>query len=163
MTEPERRGAPALADEVVARNRRLVRRSVLALVVAGSGCLVVGGVSQGASGLVGALIGVVLVVAFFGIDLVVLRATRYTPPIQVLAVVAMVYLFKITMLAVFLVALRGTEAFSIEAFGASVIVLTFVALVAATVLVARRQVPLIEPAPGPDLSAGSIGPSSLDR
>ncbi len=154
--------------EADARNAALLRRCFVALALAGVVCLVVAAVAQGAFGFWGALIGVAMVLVFFGVDVVVLRATRYTPPIQVLAVVAMVYMLKITLLAVFLVTLRGTDAFSVRAFGATVVLLTLVALGAAVVLVAKRQVLLVDPddvASLPDPNAtvegqGSNGPAS---
>lgn len=139
--------APAsIMEQAAARNAALLRRCSVVMVVAGVACVVVAASVQGAVGFWGAVIGVVLVLAFFGVDLLVLRATRYTPPIQVLAVVAMVYLLKITLLAVFLVTLRGTALFSVRAFGATVILLTLVALGAAVILVAKREVLLVDPA-----------------
>jgi ATP synthase protein I len=154
--------------EADARNAVLLRRCALALGVVGLLCLVVAAVAQGWFGFWGAAIGVAMVLVFFGVDVVVLRATRYTPPVQVLPVVAMVYMLKITLLAIFLVTLRGTDAFSVDAFGATVMLLTLVALAAAVVLVAKRQVLLVDPddvesLPDPNAPVegqGSNGPAS---
>jgi ATP synthase protein I len=141
---------PTLLDEVDAANRRLVRRSLVALVASAVVAVVVATALAGLDGFVGAAVGSALVVAFYGVDLVMLRSTREWPPMSVLAVVAMVFTLKITLLAVFLVALRGTEAFSSAAFGGTVILLTTVALGGALVVVARRKVPVVDPAPRPE-------------
>jgi ATP synthase protein I len=144
MTDPNVAPSPIMA-EAAARNAALLRRCAAALVLVGVVCLVLAAFAQGWFGFWGAAIGVVMVLVFFGVDVIVLRATRYTPPVQVLAVVAMVYIFKITLLAIFLVTLRGTDAFSVRAFGATVMLLTLVALAVAVVLVAKRQVLLVDP------------------
>jgi ATP synthase protein I len=166
MTDANAAPSPIMA-EAASRNAALLRRCAIALVVAGVICLVVAALAQGAFGFWGALIGVVMVLAFFGVDVIVLRATKYTPPVQVLAVVAMVYMIKITLLAIFLVTLRGTEAFSVKAFGATVMLLTLVALAAAVILVAKRQVLLVDPDDAPPVHplaspAAEAGPHGPD-
>jgi ATP synthase protein I len=161
MTSSPNSPPPSILAEADARNAALLRRCVLALIVVGILCLVVAAVAQGWFGFWGAAIGVVMVLVFFGVDVIVLRATRYTPPVQVLAVVAMVYMLKITLLAIFLVTLRGTDAFSVRAFGATVMLLTLVALAVAVVLVAKRQVLLVDPDEATsvqDPNAGIDGP-----
>jgi ATP synthase protein I len=134
---------------MTARSRQLARRSLGVLLASALVALALGAVIGGAAGLLGATIGAALVIVFFGVDLLLLQATRRTPPLQVLAVVAMVYTLKITLLAVFLVALRGTTAFSASAFAVAVIGLTTVALGCAVVLVAKRPAPVVTPEPGP--------------
>jgi hypothetical protein len=81
-------------------------------------------------------------------------------------------MIKITVLAIFLVTLRGTDAFSVKAFGATVMLLTLVALACAVLLVAKREVLLVDPddvaVPGPSgdpgidsaVSSGPIGPDA---
>ena len=146
---------------MAARSRQLARRSLAVLVAAAVVALVAGAVVGGAAGLLGAAIGAVLVIVFFGVDLALLQATRRTPPLQVLAVVAMVYTLKITLLAVFLVALRGTTAFSAGGFAIAVIGLTSVALASAVMVVAKRPAPVVTPEPeaGP---RGSGAPAAGD-
>lgn len=135
--------------EVEAANQRLVRRSVQVLAASAVLAVVTATLVDGLDGFLGATIGALLVSAFYGVDLALLRFTRDWPPMSVLAMVAMVFTLKITLLAVFLVALRGTDVFSAAAFGGTVILLTSVALGGAMVIVARRKVPVVEPGPSP--------------
>jgi ATP synthase protein I len=71
----------------------------------------------GVKGLIGALIGVAIVIVFFGISVVVVgRAARISPPAMMLAAI-ITYLVKIVALAIVLSALNGTTAFSTRALG----------------------------------------------
>jgi hypothetical protein len=115
------------------------------MVGAAVGVVVVATALDGWQGFLGSAVGSALVLAFFGVDVLVLRWTRAMPPLSVLAVVAMVWTLKITLLAVFLVTLRGTDAFGAVGFAIAVIVLTCVALGCALLLVTKRQVLLVDP------------------
>jgi ATP synthase protein I len=79
---------------------------VAAVIVALSAALV------GVKGLIGALLGVALVIVFFGISIVVVgRAARISPPAMMVAALGS-FLVKIVALAVVLSSLNGTTAFS---------------------------------------------------
>ncbi len=102
---------------MLAKYATIVRRAgaltaaVAAIMVAVSAALV------GVKGLIGALVGVAIVTAFFGISvLVVGRAARISP--QAMMAAAMVtYLVKIVALAVIVSAMNGTTAFSTRTAG----------------------------------------------
>jgi ATP synthase protein I len=84
---------------------------VAALIVAVSAALV------GIKGLIGALLGVALVTAFFGISVVVVgRAARISQPAMMVAALV-TFLVKIVALAVVVSALQGTTAFSTRTLG----------------------------------------------
>jgi ATP synthase protein I len=96
---------------IIVRRAGAVTAAAAAIMVAVSAALV------GAKGLYGALIGVALVIVFFGISvLVVGRAARVSP--QAMMVAAMVtYLVKIVGLAIVVSTLHGVTAFSGRALG----------------------------------------------
>jgi ATP synthase protein I len=80
--------------------------AVAAVIVALSAALV------GVKGLIGALLGVALVIVFFGISIVVVgRAARISQPAMMIAALGS-FLVKIVALAVVLSSLNGTTAFS---------------------------------------------------
>jgi len=147
-----------LASRLREHNAGLVRRALLLLGLVA--VVVIGGswLAVGVDGLLGALIGTAMVAAFFGIDVVVMRRTSELPALTVMAIVVMEYTFKITLLAVFLAALRGTSAFSGTTFAVAVIALTSVVLVVAVVLVGRWKRLYVEPSPEP-LSPGGDAPT----
>ena len=102
---------------MLAKYATIVRRAGALTAAAAAIMVAISAALVGVRGLVGALIGVAIVTAFFGISvLVVGRAARKSP--QAMMVAAMVtYLVKIVVLAVVVSALRGTTAFSTKTLG----------------------------------------------
>jgi ATP synthase protein I len=85
--------------------------AIAAVIVAVSAALV------GIKGLIGALLGVALVIVFFGISIVVVgRAARISQPAMMVAALAS-FLVKIVALAVVVSSLNGTTAFSTRTLG----------------------------------------------
>lgn len=146
------------AARLRAHNAGLVRRALRLLALVAVVLIVGSWVAGGVDGLLGALIGTAMVTAFFGADVVVMRRAGHLPTLTVMAIVVMEYIFKLTLLAVFLAALRGTSAFSETTFAVSVIALTSVVLVAAAALVGRWKQLYVEPHQEP-LSPGSDAPT----
>jgi hypothetical protein len=130
--------------EIRAANAALVRTGIVPIVVVGLASLAVWAAIDGWSGFAGALVALLLVGAFYGSDIALMRWTARMHPVSVFGVMALTYLFKLTVLAVFLVALRGTDAFSLPAFATTVIVEVSVALLVAVWLSARTTV-VIDP------------------
>jgi ATP synthase protein I len=95
----------------------VVRRAGALTAVAAAIMVAVSAALVGVKGLIGALIGVAIVIVFFGISvLVVGRAARVSPAAMMIA--AMVtYLVKIVLLAVVVSSLSGTTAFSTRTLG----------------------------------------------
>jgi ATP synthase protein I len=99
----------------------------------------------GVKGLVGALLGVGLVIVFFGISAAAMTwASRKSPQVMMVTAVS-AYLIKI--LALFYVVIRysGTTAFNGKAFGFTVVVCVVVYTSAQALVSARLKVPYVEP------------------
>jgi ATP synthase protein I len=102
---------------MLAKYAIIVRRAGTLTAIAAAIMVAVSAALVGVKGLIGALVGVALVIVFFGISvLVVGRAARVSP--QAMMVAAMVtYLVKFVLLAVVLSSLSGTTAFSTRTLG----------------------------------------------
>jgi ATP synthase protein I len=102
---------------MLAKYATVVRRAGALTAVAAAIMVAVSAALVGVKGLIGALIGVAIVIVFFGISvLVVGRAARVSPAAMMIA--AMVtYLVKIVLLAVVVSSLSGTTAFSTRTLG----------------------------------------------
>jgi ATP synthase protein I len=95
----------------------VVRRAAV-LTAAGAAIMVaISAALVGRKGLIGALLGVAIVIVFFGISIVVVgRAARVSPPAMMVAALA-TFLVKIVGLAVIVSSLDGTTAFSTRTLG----------------------------------------------
>ena len=102
---------------MLAKYATVVRRAGALTALAAAIMVAVSAALVGVKGLIGALVAVAIVIAFFGISvLVVGRAARVSP--QAMMVAAMVtYLVKIVALAVIVSAMNGTTAFSTRTVG----------------------------------------------
>lgn len=102
---------------MLASYAQVVRRSVLTTAAVGVIMIVVSVSVSGIKGLVGAVLGAVLVAAFFAISVfAVSRAARRSP--QAMMVTALTtYVVKILLLLLFVVRFAGTTAFSSRLFG----------------------------------------------
>ena len=102
---------------MLAKYATIVRRAGALTAVAAAITVAVSAALVGVKGLIGALIGVAVVIVFFGISvLVVGRAARVSP--QAMMVAAMItYLVKFIALAIVLSTLNGTTAFSTRTLG----------------------------------------------
>jgi ATP synthase protein I len=102
---------------MLAKYATIVRRAGALTAVAAAIMVAVSAALVGVKGLIGALVGVAVVIVFFGISvLVVGRAARVSP--QAMMVAALVtYLVKFVALAIILSSLNGTTAFSTRALG----------------------------------------------
>jgi ATP synthase protein I len=102
---------------MLAKYATVVRRAGALTAVAAAIMVAVSAALVGVKGLIGALIGVAIVIVFFGISVAVVgRAARISPPAMMLAAI-ITYLVKIVALAIVLSALNGTTAFSTRALG----------------------------------------------
>ncbi len=107
-------------------------------------------VTDGAGASAGVVVGGAIVLAFFGLDLLVMRITTGWEPATTFLVVMFEYLGKIIALAVALAALRGQDAVDSWWVGIGVAVSAVVFLVALVVAYLRIPTFVVEPAdPGP--------------
>jgi ATP synthase protein I len=123
----------------------ILRRSALATAPAAAAMIVLSGIIGGGKGLIGALLGVGLVIVFFGIDALALNwAARRSP--QVMMVTAFsTYLVKIVALLILVAKYGGTTAFNGRLFAFTVIVCVLVWTTAQVLISARLKVPYVEP------------------
>jgi ATP synthase protein I len=130
---------------MLAKYATIVRRAGALTAVAAAVMVAVCAGLVGEKGLIGALVGVAVVTAFFGISVLVVGwAARISPP-AMMAAAMITYLVKIVALAIVLSALRGTTAFSTGALGftAIVCILTWCATQAITAI--RIKMLYVEP------------------
>jgi ATP synthase protein I len=100
----------------------IVRRSAAAAAVAGAVMVGLGAGLGGSKGLIGAVMGVALVAAFFGISIVVVgRAARVSPQVM-MATALGTYLVKIVVLLFLVGQFQDSTAFNPRIFGLTAIV-----------------------------------------
>ena len=146
-TEP--RDDTSTESRIRLENAALVRRGSIPVVVIGLLLVLVWSIVDGVDGFLGALVGLLMVGVFYGSDIYLMRKTADLVPVAVFAVMAMAFTLKLTLLAIFLVVLKDTTAFSVPAFAVTVIVLTSVGLLVAVWLSARTTT-VVEPAADED-------------
>jgi ATP synthase protein I len=130
---------PRLHDAVVLRHGGAVVAAATAAVAG------VGGVAEGLDGVLGAVLGGVVALLFFGSDNVMSLWLREAPPTFVMAVAFVSYGTKIALLGLLLMAFRGTTAFSVEIFGAAVVIGTLAWLAVSLRLFGRARILYVDP------------------
>ena len=130
---------------MMATYSRVVRRSAALTAVVAAGCVVVCAALGGAKGLYGALIGVAIVTAFFGISvLVVGRAARISPHVMMAAAMAS-YVVKIIGFAIVMVALGKSDAFNGRMLGFTALICILAWSAAEVVTAIRLRLPYVDP------------------
>jgi ATP synthase protein I len=123
----------------------ILRRSALATAPVAAAMIVLGGIVGGGKGLVGALLGVGLVIVFFGISALAMRqAAKHSPQVMMVTAITS-YLVKILVLLFFVAKYSGTTAFNGKLFGFTVIACVIVWTTSQAVVSARLKVPYVEP------------------
>ena len=124
---------------------RVVRRSAALTGAVAAVCVAVCAALGGAKGLYGALIGVAIVTAFFGISvLVVGRAAKVSP--QVMMAAAMIsYVVKIIGFAIVVILLGKSTAFNGRMFGFTAIICILAWGAAEIVTAIKLKVPYVDP------------------
>jgi ATP synthase protein I len=123
----------------------ILRRSAMLTAPVALLMIVLGAVLGGSKGLLGAVIGVGLVIAFFGISaLVVSRAARVSPQAMMAAAVG-TFLVKILVLIILLGTFQNSTAFNGKWFGLTVIVCVIAYSAAQMVSSIRLKMLYVEP------------------
>jgi len=123
----------------------ILRRSALLTAPVALLMIVLGAVLGGTKGLLGAVIGVGLVIAFFGISvLVVGRASKVSPQAMMAAAVG-TFVVKILVLIILLSAFQNSTAFNGKWFGLTVIVCVIAYSAAQMVSAMRLKMLYVEP------------------
>jgi ATP synthase protein I len=123
----------------------ILRRSAMVTAIAALVMIVLSGALGGSKGLVGALIGVALVVAFFGVSAAAMSWASQKSPQVTMVTAASTYLIKILALFYLVVRYSGTTAFNGKMFGFTVVVCVVVWTSAQALVSARLKVPYVEP------------------
>lgn len=138
----------------------VLRRSAVVTAPAALAMIAVSAVIGGAKGLLGAVLGVALVAAFFGISaLIVTRVGRTRPQAAMGAAVAS-YIVKVLLVLFFVARFSGTTAFNGKLFGLTAIACILVWSAAQAVISMRLKVLYVEPeasklpGAGPEADAG---------
>ena len=123
----------------------ILRRSAMVTAISALIMVVLSAALGGVKGLVGALLGVGLVILFFGISAAAMTwASRKSPQVTMVTAIS-TYLVKILALLFLVVRYSGTTAFDGKLFGLTVVVLVVVWTSAQAMLSARLKVPYVEP------------------
>jgi ATP synthase protein I len=123
----------------------ILRRSALLTAPVALLMIVLGAILGGTKGLLGAALGVALVIVFFGISvLVVGRASKVSPQAMMAAAVG-TYLVKILVLIILVGAFQNSTAFNGKWFGLTVIVCVIVYSAAQVVSSMRLKMLYVEP------------------
>ena len=127
----------------------VLRRSAVVTAPVALAMVVLSTIFGGAKGLAGSLLGIALVITFFGISAVaVTRAARHSPQAMMMTAI-ITYLVKIVALLFFVARFSGTTAFNGKLFGLTVIVCVIVWTTSQALIAARLKTPYVEPDPEP--------------
>ncbi len=130
---------------MMATYSRVVRRSAALTGVVAAVCVAVCAALGGAKGLYGALIGVAIVAAFFGISvLVVSQAAKISLHVMMAAALGS-YIVKIIGFAIVMVALGKSTAFNGRMLGFTAIICILAWSVAEVVTAIRLRLPYVDP------------------
>ena len=122
----------------------IMRRAAVITAAAGAIMIAVSAAVGGVKGLLGSVLGVAVVAAFFGISvLAVSRAARVSQQAAMITAI-ITYLLKIVVLLVFVATFSGTTAFNGKLFGLTAIICILVWTGAQAVVSMRLKVPYVE-------------------
>jgi ATP synthase protein I len=123
----------------------ILRGAAVPTVVAAVVVIAAAALLAGAKGAVGAALGVVIVAVFFSVGVAAIGWASRVNPLMMLNVALLTYLVKIILLAVLLVAFKGTTAFDTKAFAWSILVSTLVWIGAELRTFSRQRILYVDP------------------
>ena len=133
-----------------ALDARLLRGAAVPTAAAGAIAVVLCSVLVGLKGFTGALIGSVIVLAFFSASIIVISRVAQKQPQMLLGYAMLTYLGKILLLGVLMIAFKHTTLFHFRAFGFTMLALTLVWLAAETRAVLKTKIFYADPSAVPD-------------
>jgi ATP synthase protein I len=123
----------------------ILRRSAVITAPAAIAMIVLSAIVGGGKGLLGALLGVGLVIVFFGISaFAVSRAAKRGPQAMMITAIT-TYLVKVVVMLFLVAKYSGTTAFNGKLFGLTAVVCIVVWSAAQVMVSARLKVPYVEP------------------
>ena len=142
--------------------RRLWWGSAIPTLLAGVVAVAVAGWLRGLDGVIGAVLGVSLVIGFFGLSLLVMKWTAHSDPMNALGGALLSYVVKIVALALILVVFRDTTLFDVQAFGITTLACAVVWLIAEMRAFLSAQFALVSsPEHGPAAGSDEEGQARL--
>lgn len=124
---------------------RILRGAAIPTTAVGVLVTVLLAVLGGPKGLLGAVLGFAVVVAFFTVGLLVVTWAARTLPHALMNIALLSYLIKVGLLAVLLMVVRGTTLFDTRAFGWAALVSTLVWVAAEVRIFVRMKIFYTEP------------------
>jgi ATP synthase protein I len=123
----------------------ILRRSAMLTAPVALLMIVVGAVLGGAKGLLGAALGVALVIVFFGISVLVVSLAAKVSPQAMMAAAVGTFLVKILVLIILVGSFQDSTAFNDKIFGLTVIVCVLAYSAAQMISSIRLKMPYVEP------------------
>lgn len=123
----------------------ILRRSAMLTAPVALLMIVLGAVLGGTKGLLGAALGVALVIAFFGISVLVVGVAAKVSPQAMMAAAVGTFLVKILVLIILVGSFQNSTAFSDKFFGLTVIVCVLAYSAAQMISAIRLKMPYVEP------------------
>jgi len=131
---------------MLASYAKVARRAAALTAIAAAIMVALSAAIVGVKGLIGALVGVAIVVVFFGISILIVgRASKISPPAMMIAALS-TFLVKIIALAFIVSATKGTSAFSTRTLGFVAIGCILVWSVAQVITAMKVKMLYVEPA-----------------
>lgn len=124
----------------------ILRAAAIPTVVVGVLAVVLYGALDGAEAAIGAAVGLLVVLAFFGIGLVVLGRILQKHPSLIMTAALALYLGQILVLFVFMAIFKDTTLFDGKAFGITVVLCTVAWLITQVWAMGRTKMLYVEPA-----------------
>lgn len=129
-----------------ATDARLLRGAAVPTVAAGVVAVVVCSIVVGSKGLIGAVLGTALVIAFFSVSIIVVGRTARRQPEILMGVALLTYVVKLLFLAVLLIAFKHTTAFHAKAFAWTIVGCTVVWIAAELITFSKMKLLYVDPA-----------------
>lgn len=127
-------------------------KAAIPTVLTGVIALVLAGFLRGAPAVVGAFLGALIVVVFFAAGQLILEAVMKRNPTVAMTVAMLMYLVKIGILFILLLAFKNTKAFDTKVFAMTILVCTLVWTAAEVWAFGSAKVLYVEPGSGPDIT-----------
>jgi ATP synthase protein I len=123
----------------------ILRRSAMLTAPVALLMIVLGAVLGGAKGLLGAALGVALVIVFFGMSVLVVGLAAKVSPQAMMAAAVGTFLVKILVLIILVGSFQNSTAFNDKLFGLTVIVCVLAYSAAQMISAIRLKIPYVEP------------------
>jgi ATP synthase protein I len=134
----------SVAASMAAHNRAVVRRCIVGIAAIVVVSCTVAAIVRGWNGLLGAALGSVVVLAFFGVDLLAYRLTRNSSPTAIMATVVGVYIGKIVVFGLLVVLLVRVVTFDHPSFALAALAAIAVLVVTGIIASTKLRLALVE-------------------